>query len=109
MSLALTDQSNPVVSYLRYEKERVYRTHELNPQVRKIAVHPVNHFLFIACGQNYLRSYDASDKTVLELKNTVIPAKFERENDFVDIAFFPETSAFVVISATGNVFIIEDF
>lgn len=62
----------------------------------------------MGCGKCYLKFYDASDKTFKEIKETVIPLKYEKENDFVDVCFFPDSSAFVVVSAQRNVFIIDN-
>jgi len=75
--------------------------------VRKIAVNPRNHHQFLACGNKYLKMYDASDKTFREAKEPMIPVKYERENDFVDVVFVQE-NIFLTASAQNNFFIIEE-
>jgi WD40 repeat protein len=96
------------VSYYRYEKEKLSRYTELKCSVNKIAINPRNHYQFIAVGDNYIRTYDASDKVFKELKDPVLPVKYEKENDFVDIGFFPDSSVFTVVSKSRNVFIVDN-
>jgi hypothetical protein len=59
-------------------------------------------------GDNYIRTYDASDKVFKELKDPVLPVKYEKENDCVDIGFFPDSSVFTVVSKSRNVFIVDN-
>lgn len=42
--------------------------------------------------------YDASDKDIKEMKDHMIPNKYERENDFIDAVFIQE-SVFVTVSS----------
>lgn len=92
------ERSNLVVSYFRYEKEKVSRVSEIKPQVRRITISPKNHYHFLACGKSYLKMWDASDKVFKEMKDQMIPIKYERENDFIDAIFIQE-SIFITVSA----------
>lgn len=78
--------STLTVTYFRYEKEKPSRFADMKPQVKKIAVDPMNHYHFIACGNKYMKMIDAYD-SFKEVKELVIPIKYERENDFVDVCF----------------------
>jgi hypothetical protein len=51
--------------------------------------------------------YDATDKIFREMKEPVIPVKYERENDFVDAVYISE-SVFVTVSSQNNFFIVEN-
>ncbi len=51
--------------------------------------------------------YDASDKVFKELKDLMIPMKYERDNDFIDAVYIQE-SIFVTISTQNNLFIVEN-
>lgn len=75
--------------------------------MRKITVDPKNHYHFLACGKSYLKMYDASDKHFKEMKEAIIPIKYERENDFLECIFIQE-SIFVTVTAQNNFFIIEN-
>ena len=101
------DKQGYIVAYFRYEKEKLSRVSEVKPQVRRIAINPSNHYHFLACGKSYLKMYDATDKNFKEMKEAVIPIKYERENDFIDCVFIQE-SIFVTVSAQNNFFIIEN-
>lgn len=63
------ERGNLVVSYFRYEKEKVSRVSEIKPQVRRITISPKNHYHFLACGKSYLKMWDASDKVYKEMKD----------------------------------------
>lgn len=76
-----------VIAYFRYEKEKISRVCEVKHQIKKIAISPKNHYHFLACGKSYLKMWDASDKVFKEMKDQVIPIKYERENDFIDCVF----------------------
>lgn len=96
-----------IVAYFRYEKEKLSRVSEVKPSIRRIAIDPKNHYHFLACGKSYLKMYDTSDKTFKEMKEQVIPIKYERENDFIDCVFIQE-SIFVAVTAQNNFFIVEN-
>ena len=65
----------------------------------------MNHYHFIACGKQYMRMIDAYD-SFKEVKELVIPIKYERENDFVDISFIQD-STFVTASTQNNFFVVD--
>jgi hypothetical protein len=104
-----TPGSNFIVSYWRYDKEKLFKSCELNRDaIKKIAVTPTNYQHFLACGKSYLKFWDATDKPFRELKDIAIPVKYERENDFLDCVFLnKETKQFVTVSAQNNLFIVE--
>ena len=65
------------------------RSSELKPMVKKIAVDPTNHYHFIACGNKYMKMIDAYDG-FKEMPEHIIPTKYERENDFVDLCYIQD-------------------
>ena len=50
--------------------------------------------------------YDASEKNFKEMKDVMIPIKYERENDFLDAVYIQE-SVFVTVTSQSNFFIID--
>lgn len=50
---------------------------------------------------------DATDKVFKELKDNLIPHKYERENDFLDAVYIQDT-VFVTVSSQNNFFIVEN-
>jgi hypothetical protein len=103
----VSDKQGLVVAYFRYEKEKLSRVCEVKPAVRRIAIDPKNHYHFLACGKSYLKLYDASDKNFKEMKEQMMPIKYERENDFIEAIFIQE-SIFVAVSSQNNFFIVEN-
>ena len=95
------------MSYFRYEKEKVSRSCEIKQCVRKITINPKNHYQFLACGKSYLKQYDASDKVFKEMKEQVIPVKYEKENDFIECIYIQE-NVFVTVSTQNNFFVVEN-
>lgn len=95
------------MAYFRYEKEKLSRVSEIKNCVTRITVNPKNYYQFLACGKSYLKMYDASDKVFKELKELMIPMKYERDNDFIDAVYIQE-SIFVTISTQNNLFIVEN-
>lgn len=81
------DKGNLIIAYFRYEKEKLSRVSEVKNVVKKICINQANHYQFLACGKNYLKMYDATDKVFREMKDQIIPIKYERENEFVDAVY----------------------
>ena len=50
--------------------------------------------------------YDAGEKEFKEIKEQMIPLKYERENEFIDAVFILE-NIFVTITSQNNLFIGE--
>ena len=51
--------------------------------------------------------YDTSDKSFKEMKEQMIPIKYERENDFLDVQYIQE-NIYVTITAQNFLFLIEN-
>lgn len=94
------ENSNPVVAYFRYEKEKVSRVSEVKASVKRIAINPKNYYEFMACGPKYLKMYDTSEGTFKEKKEQMISIKYERENDFLDVQYIQE-NIYVTITASN--------
>ena len=108
ITLVETEGQNPFVTFFKHERQSIHKKGEINPCVRKIAVDPFGHHSFIAIGKDYCRNYTASEKHIKETKDVVIPSKYEKDNDFTDIKFFPDSHAFALVSSQRNIFIIEN-
>ncbi|CAI2386786.1 unnamed protein product [Moneuplotes crassus] len=107
VTLVDTPGQAPFVTFFKHERQNIHRKGEIDPKVKKIAVNPFSHHIFVAIGNEYVRNYTAGEKAVKELKETIIPQKYEKDNDFTDIKFFPDSHSFVLVSAQRNIFIIE--
>lgn len=107
ITLVSTEGQDPFVTYFRYERQQSHRKGSISPKVNKIAVNPFILHSFIAIGNEYCRNYLANDKSFIEAKDAIIPNKYEKDNNFTDIKFFPDSHAFVLVSSQRNIFIIE--
>jgi len=69
ISLAICVGKKPICTYFRVDKEKAKaysRTIELNECVTKIATYQDNFYHFIAIGKNFVKLYDATEKTIIE-------------------------------------------
>ena len=107
ITLWLTEGNAPFVSYFRYDRESVYRKSLVDERVTKIAINPFSQHMFIAIGNNFVRLYMASEKEFQEEKEPIIPNKYEKRNNFTDIAYFPDSHAFILVSSQRNIFIVN--
>jgi hypothetical protein len=107
ITLVVTTGQSPYVTYIKYERQQIQRKGTVNKNVCIIAINPVNHHNFIAVGKNYCKNYISSDSSFREDRSEIIPSKYEKENNFTDIKFFPDSHAFVLVSSQRNIFVIE--
>lgn len=109
MTLIEIPGASPFVTYFKHEHQKISMRGELDQNVKKIAVNPFNPHHFIAIGHEFVRNYTTnSGKNIKEMKDSIIPAKYEKGNDFTDIQFFPNSDCFALVSAQRNIFIVEN-
>lgn len=107
VTLLEVEGSKPFVWYFKYERQQVHRAGEVDERVTKIAVNPFGHHSFIAIGDKYIKVWTTSEKQFKETAEAVVPQKYEKENTFTDIQFFPDSHAFVLVSSQRNIFIVD--
>lgn len=93
--------SNLTVAYWHTSQEKTVSKYTIpRDHIRRIAVSPFgNNFTLLACGKSYLKFWDF-EKDPSEKKETAIPIKYERENDFINCVFLgKEPKFFLTVSA----------
>jgi len=109
----LATGANFVVSVWLFEKEKLMINYEIklmHGQINKMAVHPKDHTKLTVCGHNYLRLFDIhqNEKYMKEVPGFV-PRKTEKENNFVDITWVPNSSILLVVSQQNTLLIFDHF
>ena len=81
----MTSQGKAIVSYNKYERNQVYSYGEIDKNTVKIAVNPNSRHTFIAIGDWFIKAYSTSERKFKEIKDPIIPSKYEKGNRFINL------------------------
>lgn len=99
-----------LISVWLFEKQKLMATGELKIFGCKLAMNSRNQSQLAVCAPHYLRLWEVSiqEKLVKEVQNPHTFNRVERENEFIDVSFIPNTNILVAISYPNTIFLLKD-
>jgi hypothetical protein len=106
----VTTLGGNLISVWLFEKQKLMATGELKLFGCKIDMNSRNQSQLAMCAPHYLRFWEVNiqEKIVKEVPNPHTFNRVERENEFIDVSFIPNTNILVAISYPNTIFLIKD-